>query len=177
MRLDLLTLLTLICLSIGLIWCIHVYRTSPGARLKTLAGLAIALSGPLILGPVTRIVAAGVGASEAIDDVVTIAITTLTVGIAIVGLHRLPGTLSQLNTVEIMVHSLSSRLDANAVSALQLTPRELEVVEVMASGVIDDVGIAEALTISPATAGTHVRNVMVKANVRDRRDLVLLRRT
>lgn len=175
MRFDLLTLATILGLSAALVWCIHVYRTSPGARLRTFSGLAIVLGATIMLGPVARTVAALADVGEVAGDVVTILIAGLAIGVSAVGLRALPRMLTQLTTVEIMVHSLSSRLDSKTVSALRLTPRELEVIEVMVSGVIDDAGIAEALTISPATAGTHVRNVMVKANVRDRRDLALLR--
>ena len=59
-------------------------------------------------------------------------------------------------------------------SELRLTARELEVLEAMAEGHLSDDEIAAAFYISPATAATHVRNILRKADVHNRRDLVLM---
>ena len=59
-------------------------------------------------------------------------------------------------------------------SELGLTARELEVLEAMADGHLSDEEIAAAFFISPATAATHVRNILRKAGVHNRRDLVLM---
>ena len=64
-------------------------------------------------------------------------------------------------------------LDAS-VSEAGLTARELEVLETVAAGVVTDADLAEALFISPATAATHVRNIMRKTGVRRRHELILL---
>ena len=58
-------------------------------------------------------------------------------------------------------------------SELDLTARELEVMEAMMEGRLSDQEIAEAFYISPATAATHVRNILRKANLHNRRDLVI----
>ncbi|MDP9222967.1 MAG: LuxR family transcriptional regulator [Actinomycetota bacterium] len=59
-------------------------------------------------------------------------------------------------------------------SELGLTVRELEVLEVMTEGKVSDQQIADALSIAPTTAATHIRNILHKAGLHNRRDLVLL---
>ncbi|MCH7901687.1 MAG: DNA-binding response regulator, partial [Acidobacteria bacterium] len=44
----------------------------------------------------------------------------------------------------------------------------------IAAGQLSDREIADALYISPATAGTHVRNILRKAGLHRRNDLLLL---
>ncbi len=57
---------------------------------------------------------------------------------------------------------------------VRLTPREVSVVHAIHSGVLTDAELAEALFVSPATAGTHVRNILRKTRLRSRRELILL---
>lgn len=57
---------------------------------------------------------------------------------------------------------------------LGLSSREQEVLAVIVAGKVSDQDIAEALYISPATAATHVRNILRKAGLHDRRQLVLI---
>ncbi|MBX6391291.1 MAG: response regulator transcription factor [Frankia sp.] len=54
-----------------------------------------------------------------------------------------------------------------------LTPRELEVVALVAHGLSNE-EIAERMTISPATAKTHVSRAMTKLHARDRAQLVVI---
>ncbi|MGA2455263.1 MAG: response regulator transcription factor [Solirubrobacteraceae bacterium] len=63
-------------------------------------------------------------------------------------------------------HHASERLDV-------LTEREREIMALVAKGLSND-QIAELLTISPATAKTHVSRAMVKLGARDRAQLVVL---
>jgi DNA-binding CsgD family transcriptional regulator len=58
--------------------------------------------------------------------------------------------------------------------SLGLSYREEEVLAVIAAGKATDQQIAETLFISPATAATHVRNILRKADLHDRRQLVLI---
>lgn len=55
----------------------------------------------------------------------------------------------------------------------QLSPREREVLALIAGGCLSDAEIAAALHISPATAATHVHNILRKTGVRNRRELML----
>ena len=57
---------------------------------------------------------------------------------------------------------------------LNLSSREQEVLAVIAAGKVSDQEIADTLFISSATAGTHVRNILKKAGLHDRRQLVLI---
>ena len=57
--------------------------------------------------------------------------------------------------------------------APRLTPREREILTLVASGLSND-DIAERLVISPATAKTHVNRTMMKLNARDRAQLVVI---
>ncbi|MCP4305797.1 MAG: helix-turn-helix transcriptional regulator [bacterium] len=65
------------------------------------------------------------------------------------------------------------RLDGS-VSDAGLTARELNVLEHLAQGTLSDADLAEVLYISPATAATHVRNIMKKTGVNRRHELMLL---
>jgi DNA-binding CsgD family transcriptional regulator len=58
-------------------------------------------------------------------------------------------------------------------SEMGLTFREHEVLAVTAAGLITDAELAEVLFISPATAATHVRNILRKTGLSDRRQLVV----
>jgi DNA-binding CsgD family transcriptional regulator len=57
---------------------------------------------------------------------------------------------------------------------LDLSTREREVLAVIAAGKVSDQEIADTLFISAATAATHVRNILKKAGLHDRRQLVLI---
>ncbi len=74
-----------------------------------------------------------------------------------------------------MVSVLTERamLDMS-VSDWGLTPRELEVLELIVSGSTSDDEIADSLYISPSTAATHVRNILKKAGLSNRKDLMLV---
>ncbi len=54
-----------------------------------------------------------------------------------------------------------------------LTDRELEVLKMVARG-MSNAEIAEKLTISPATAKTHVAHLLTKLDARDRIQLVII---
>lgn len=79
-----------------------------------------------------------------------------------------------MRKAERMMTALSDQIPTTAVGELGLTSRELEVVSVIAQGSITDAQIAEKLFISKSTAATHVRNILKKAGLSNRRDLMLL---
>ena len=54
-----------------------------------------------------------------------------------------------------------------------LTDREFEVLTMVARG-LSNAEIAEELTISPATAKTHVAHLLTKLDARDRIQLVII---
>lgn len=55
---------------------------------------------------------------------------------------------------------------------LRLTQREAQVLDLISEGLLSDAQIAERLCISPHTAHSHVRNLMKKAMVSSRRELL-----
>lgn len=90
----------------------------------------------------------------------------------LLGLHRLTAEFGRTETV---VESLVGVLPENvSLDTAGLTKREHEVVEVIRTGRSSDAQIADALFISPATAATHVRNIMKKVGVKKREQLALL---
>ena len=101
------------------------------------------------------------------------ALAVMALGIGAVFVLRKVG--GPIRRAEQIVTVLSDRFpESTPISELGLTARELEVLEVIVSGTLSDRDIADALYISPATAGTHVKNILRKAGVKSRRDLVLL---
>lgn len=79
-----------------------------------------------------------------------------------------------LRKAERMMGVLSTQIPETSIRDMGLTAREIEVVSVIASGSLTDQQIAEKLFISKATAATHVRNVLKKSSLNNRRDLMLL---
>ena len=81
----------------------------------------------------------------------------------------------EVDGAELVVEILTSRIPADvSIDKLKLTSREQEVVDAIATGQLSDREIADTLYISPATAGTHVRNILRKAGLHRRNDLLLL---
>jgi DNA-binding NarL/FixJ family response regulator len=83
----------------------------------------------------------------------------------------------------LLAPSVTRRLIADVVSRApsrepvvgldELTPREREILELVGAGMSND-EIAERLTISKATAKTHVSRIMGKLEARDRAQLVVV---
>jgi DNA-binding NarL/FixJ family response regulator len=61
----------------------------------------------------------------------------------------------------------------NAVADAELTPRELEVLQLLAEG-LTQAQIASQLVISPRTVGTHIQNLLGKLDVHSRAQAVAL---
>jgi DNA-binding CsgD family transcriptional regulator len=81
----------------------------------------------------------------------------------------------EVGVAGLVVEILTSRIPADvSIDKLNLTAREREVLDVIAAGQLSDREIADALYISPATAATHVRNILRKAGLHRRNDLLLL---
>lgn len=89
--------------------------------------------------------------------------------------YRTTTTISRpLQKAERLMGVMTDQLPERSVADLGLTAREIEVVKVISSGEMSDAGIADRLFISKATAATHVRNILRKAELSNRRDLMLL---
>lgn len=80
-----------------------------------------------------------------------------------------------LGRSQSMVDALTDRLPTDARGCQAgLSVRELEVLDLIRRGVLSDDDIAGTLHISPATAATHVQNILRKTELHNRRDLMLL---
>jgi DNA-binding CsgD family transcriptional regulator len=82
-----------------------------------------------------------------------------------------------LERAQLIVDVLTDRVpsDAGARQA-KLSSREQEVLDLIRNGILSDGEIAQTLQISPATAGTHVQNILRKTDLHNRHDLMLLPR-
>ena len=80
-----------------------------------------------------------------------------------------------LGRAQSIVDVLTDRLPSGA-SARQarLSAREREVLDLIGRGILSDGEIGQTLHISPATAATHVQNILRKTDVHNRRDLMLI---
>jgi DNA-binding NarL/FixJ family response regulator len=81
--------------------------------------------------------------------------------------------LSPTATRALIARVLAQPSIALARTPAALTPREREILTLVASGLSND-DIAERLVISPATAKTHANRTMMKLNARDRAQLVVI---
>ena len=80
-----------------------------------------------------------------------------------------------LGRAQTMVDVLTERLPPEAhARQSELSSRELEILGLIKRGVLSDGQIAETLHIAPATAATHVQNILKKTELHSRRDLMLL---
>lgn len=155
-------------------------ETSP--RIRTLAWALVAVSVAFVLGGLTRLtlIAIGLGwipgrLSEFLDSGWVLVQSLLTLGVGIFAVVVIRRSAMSLRESERIVSVLSERLLGEmSLEDFGFTSRELDVLEVIAQGTMSDQEISEILSISPATAATHVRNILKKAGLKSRRELVLL---
>jgi DNA-binding CsgD family transcriptional regulator len=84
---------------------------------------------------------------------------------------------SHLGRAHSIVDVLTDKVPSEAhVRQAGLSSREQEVLELIREGSLSDDDIARRLHISPATAATHVQNILRKTGLHNRRDLMLLPR-
>lgn len=95
--------------------------------------------------------------------------------LALVGVRMLSTTWSSLKSTERMVETLVDRLPGrSSMEGFGLTPREAEVLQEIGKGNLSDQQIGDVLYISPATAQTHVKRILRKTGLNNRRELMLL---
>lgn len=164
------------------VWGVRLSRNEPSPRLRTLARALTAVSLAFVISAIARMASLGVREgwipgqldSFLVSEwilVQSIAVTGLGVG----GLFVVRQVSDPIRQADRIAAALSDRLPSSVpLDELGFTARELEVLDVIANGELSDKGIGEILFISPSTAGTHVKNIMRKASVSSRRDLLLL---
>lgn len=100
---------------------------------------------------------------------------TITVLIAALAVTLWLRCWSDLARAQSMVDALTDRLPSEArARQAELSTREFEVLDLIQRGVLSTDDIAQNLRISPATAATHVQNILKKTALHSRRDLMLL---
>jgi len=163
-------------------WAIVAAHREPSDRIRPLLWVTAAMAGAFVLSAVTRLVLVAArldlvpGRTDALVGstwVFVQALVATTLGlVAVVVLRRVGESLSRADRV---ANSLSERLvDGLSVEDVDLTRREREVLDLIGRGVTSDREIADELVISPATAGTHVRNILRKTGMHNRRELALI---
>jgi DNA-binding CsgD family transcriptional regulator len=119
--------------------------------------------------------AGAAGPQEFLNSWGTVFVTATVLVVLVAITVRIPAVIDSLiiaeRALEILVGAVHP---VAAASADILSQRERQVLAVMATGKTSDVEIADELIISPATAATHVRNILLKTELHDRRSLVLM---
>lgn len=182
-------LLLFVTISINLVlfaglafWSIRLALREELPRIRPLAWGLAAVALAFVLGAATRLllVAVRLGWLDgAVGEFVTSdwhlvqSIVATILGVAgFLLARRVGGSLRQADRI---ASAVTDRLPSESeFEDLGLTTREREVLEVLATGKMSDQEIGEELFISPATAGTHIKNILRKAGLKSRRDLSLL---
>lgn len=159
-----------------------VARRESSARMRLLARVVAVVALAFVLGAITRGIAVAVRlgwlegrvADFMVGDWHLVqSVAALILGIA--GITIIGRVAGPLRSADRIASSVSEHLLAGGtLDQLGLTNRETDVLEAIGQGHVSDQEIGALLFISPATAGTHVKNIMRKTGVKSRRELVLL---
>lgn len=163
-------------------WGFGRARREVSPRIRTLAWALVAVSVAFVLFSLTRLalIAIGLGwipgrLGEFLESGWVLVQSILTLGIGFFAVVVIRRAARSLKEADRIVSVLSERLmGEGSLEDFGFTSRELEVLEVIAQGTMSDRQISEVLYISPATAATHVRNILKKSGVKSRRELLLL---
>ncbi|MDH3307901.1 MAG: LuxR C-terminal-related transcriptional regulator [Acidimicrobiia bacterium] len=156
-------------------------RSEASPRLRALGWVAAAAAGAFVLGAGQRMAlqATRAGWLEGrltdflLSDWQLIqSLTAMALGIA--ALRTVGRVWGPLGQADRMVSVLTDRVTPSEVPLGDLTEREREVLETIGSGLLSDRELAEALFIAPSTARTHVKNILRKTGLSNRRELMLV---
>jgi len=164
------------------VWGLHRALRETSPRIRTLAWALVAVSVAFVLFSLTRLALIAIAQgwipgrlAEFLDSGWVLVQSILTLGIGFFAVVVIRRAARSLREADRIVSVLSERLlGESSLEDFGFTSRELEVLEVIAQGTMSDREISEVLFISPATAATHVRNILKKSGVKSRRELVLL---
>lgn len=164
------------------LWAWHSWRLEESPRIRVLAGALAAVAAAFVIGAITRLVGVGVLlgwfdgrlGSFFLSEwhlVQSLGATAFgLIGILVIRRHA-----SSLKSADRIASAVSDKLlNGSSLMDYGFTNREIEVLRAIAEEHISDAEIAEILFIAPATAGTHVKNILKKTGVRSRRELALL---
>ncbi len=164
------------------IWAWSRWRVEESPRIRVLSGALAAVAAAFVIGAITRLVVVGVHigwfdgrlGSFILSEwhlVQSLGATVFgLIGILVIRRHA-----RSLKSADRVASAVSDKLlSGSSLTEFGFTNREIEVLRTIAEGHISDAEIAEILFIAPATAGTHVKNILRKTGVRSRRELALL---
>lgn len=163
-------------------WAWRYATKEKSPRLRLLSGGLSVVSLAFVLGAATRLAGVAVELgwlSGRVSDFILSdwhlvqSLAALALGFGGIVVARRVGP--PMRTADRIASAVSEHVLGGAdLERFDLTPREMEVVKTIAAGYVSDVEIAEFLYIAPATAGTHVKNILRKTGMSSRRDLALL---
>jgi DNA-binding CsgD family transcriptional regulator len=163
-------------------YALVVARRTPSRSVRRAWRLAALLAAAMVAGGLHRVAvqAARVGwlPEERLELLlrewlIVKSLAVAAIGIAgFIGMRHLARRFSDL---EWIVGEVLDRAQGVDLDALDLTAREQEVLDVIGtSSRIDDKTLAEKLSVSPGTVHTHVRTLLRKTELRNRRDLAVV---
>ncbi len=180
-------LFAVIAVNIGIflglsIWAAGFAMREESARLRSLSWALAVVSAAFVLGAVTRgiLVAVRNGwISGRVGDFLVgdwhLVQSLAATAIGVAGIMLLRRVSTGLKAADQIASTVSEHfLAGGSLEQFGLTGRELEVLDAIGRGFVTDHEIAETFFISPATAGTHVKNIMRKTGVKSRRELLFL---
>jgi DNA-binding CsgD family transcriptional regulator len=173
-------------LALSVVWPVHRARVAARSEKSTLgsriglvfeAGLLVYALGAMLRGAFA--IAAATGAEGAGAVIMDWGLISVSATLLVVFLAMRRDLLPIMRSLRRSERALTVALGAFTPETLNprnldLSIREQEVLALIAAGKVSDQEIAEDLFISTATAGTHVRNILKKAGLHDRRQLVLI---
>lgn len=164
------------------VWAVRAARTEPQDTIRTLTWAFAGVCLAFVLGAVTRalLVATRQGwLPGSVGDFLVgdwhLAQSLMSTLIGVSGIVVVRRHAVRLRAADRIASRVSDRLlGGGSLDQFNLTARELEVLALIAEGETADAEIAARLYISPATAATHVRNILKKTGTRSRRELAYL---
>lgn len=164
------------------VWVWTSMHDDDSPRIRVLSGMLAVIAFAFVLGAATRLVAVAVrmgwldgrvGDFIASEWHIWQSLASTALGVAGFILVRRYG--KSLKTADRIAMAVSDRLfEGTSLTEFGFTNREIEVLQAISEGHLSDAEIAEILFIAPATAATHVKNILKKTGVRSRRELALL---
>jgi DNA-binding CsgD family transcriptional regulator len=156
-------------------------RQATNQRFRALAQVVLLCCCAFVLGSAHRVLIQGIElglVDDRADDLIQGSVhmvklvASMSLGlVGVVVLRRAHVAAAQLERIAVSIGSQAAAADTET---WNLTSREKEVLALLVQGVTNDAELAQQLHISPATAKTHVRNIMGKASVSTRGGLVAL---
>lgn len=156
-------------------------RSDASPRLRSLGWVAAAAAGAFVLGAGQRMALqatrAGWLSTRVTDFLLSdwqLAQSLTAMALGVLALAALAKVWGPLGRADRMVSVLTDRIPPDQVPLDDLTDREREVMEAIGSGLLSDRELAEALFIAPSTARTHVKHILHKTGLSNRRELMLV---